>query len=163
MFIPKTLRLCCLLLLLTSSAFATRRSNLRRDQPAVEEFVSTFIRAFNDLDWDKFRHCFAEDATVIHPAIFPRRLDGRDNYEPAWRKVFDEIRSTSGRSQPPFMELKPENLKIQMFGNVAVVTFHLNRARGSLGRRSLVLRKTAEGWKIVHLHASNAEFEQPAD
>lgn len=162
-FIFKALRLSSVLLVLATSAIAADKSTPPRDQSAVEEFVSAFISAFNNLDWEKFRHCFADDATVFHPAIFPHRLDGRDNYEPAWRRVFGEIRSSSGKSQPPFMDLKPENLKVQMLGSVAVVTFHLDRGRGSVGRRTLVLHKTSGGWKIIHLHASNAEFQQPTN
>ena len=39
------------------------------------------------------------------------------------------------------------------FGDAALATFHLPRDT-ALGRRTLVLRRTGAGWKIVHLHAS---------
>jgi hypothetical protein len=45
-----------------------------------------------------------------------------------------------------------------MLGEAAVATFHLHDP-GVLCRRAEVLRVTAGGWRIVHLHASNV----PAD
>jgi ketosteroid isomerase-like protein len=128
------------------------------DESQVREFLGHFITAFNNLNWEQFRDCFDDEATVIHPARFAKRLDGRANYEPSWQAVFADTRSSSGRSQSPFMDLKPEDVKIQMLRGAAVVTFHLNRGGTSLGRRTLVVRRTSSGWKIIHLHASNVDF-----
>jgi len=45
-------------------------------------------------------------------------------------------------------------MRIQFFGDVAIATFHLDDRAGFLNRRTIVLNKTEQGWKIVHLHAS---------
>ena len=43
---------------------------------AVRAAVEEFIRAFDTLDWECFRRCFAPDATVFFPFdIHPRRAD----------------------------------------------------------------------------------------
>jgi ketosteroid isomerase-like protein len=55
---------------------------------------------------------------------------------------------------PPYMHIEPRALAIQMFGDTAIATFNLDDRAGFLNRRTLVLHKTAAGWKIVHLHAS---------
>jgi ketosteroid isomerase-like protein len=52
------------------------------------------------------------------------------------------------------MDIQPRDLEIQMIGDVAVVTFHLDDRPPMVNRRTLVLRKTSTGWKIAHLHAS---------
>jgi hypothetical protein len=52
------------------------------------------------------------------------------------------------------MDLQPRDLNIQIFGEVAIATFHLDDRPGFLNRRTIVLHNTPEGWKIVHLHAS---------
>jgi len=52
------------------------------------------------------------------------------------------------------MDLRPRELQVTILGAVAVVTFHLDDRPGFINRRTLVLRKTSRGWKIVHLHAS---------
>jgi hypothetical protein len=52
------------------------------------------------------------------------------------------------------MDIKPQDMKIQLFDDVAIATFHLDDRAGFLNRRTIVLNKTKAGWKIVHLHAS---------
>jgi ketosteroid isomerase-like protein len=144
-----------LVLILPSPGGARESAN---DESQVREFLGRFIAAFNNLNWEQFRNCFDDEATVIHPAHFPERLDGRASFEPSWQAIFGDIRSSSGRSQPPFMNLKPDDMKLQMLPGAAVITFHLHRAGKSVGRRTLVVRRTRSGWKIIHLHASNADF-----
>jgi ketosteroid isomerase-like protein len=52
------------------------------------------------------------------------------------------------------MDIQPKDMRIQIFGDIAIATFHLDDRAGFLNRRTVVLHKTGEGWKIVHLHAS---------
>ena len=57
------------------------------------------------------------------------------------------------------MDIQPRELTIQVFGNEAIATFHLDDRVGSLNRRTIVLNKTKKGWKIVHLHASEVSVD----
>jgi ketosteroid isomerase-like protein len=52
------------------------------------------------------------------------------------------------------MDIQPKEMRIQVFGDVAIATFHLEDRAGFINRRTIVLEKTEKGWKIVHLHAS---------
>jgi ketosteroid isomerase-like protein len=55
--------------------------------------------------------------------------------------------------------VEPKDLHIQMAGSSsAVVSFHLGTAAA---RRTLVYRREAGGWRIVHLHGSSLKSEQP--
>jgi ketosteroid isomerase-like protein len=128
-------------------------------ETAIRGVSTEFISAFNKLDWEKFKTFFDDRATVIHPAQFPRRVEGKQEVEKAWLEVFSGIRTDSGKSSPPYMHLEPRDLEIQMLDNVAIVTFHLDRGNNSIGRRTLVWHKTPAGWKIVHLHASNVDLD----
>lgn len=125
-------------------------------RPNPEQRVSAFLEAFNNLDWPAFRVFFDATATVFHPdAVHSRRVDSPEEFERAWQEVFQEIRKGSHRSSPPYMHLKPEDLRIEMLSaDVALVTFHLVSPQ-RFGRRTLVWKRFADGWKIVHLHASN--------
>jgi len=95
---------------------------------------------------------FDDDATVFYPRAFPEREHGRAEFEKMFKVVFEQIRG--GKTAPPYMRIEPRGLTIQMFGDTAIATFHLDDRAGFLNRRTLVLHKTAAGWKIVHLHAS---------
>jgi ketosteroid isomerase-like protein len=119
----------------------------------VEAALGEFVAAFNDLDWARFRACFADDATVFFPARpFPNgRATGWEEVAAGFAPYFAELRATVQR--PPYQRIAPRDLLIQPLGDAALATFHLPRDT-ALGRRTLVLRKTGAGWKIVHLHAS---------
>jgi ketosteroid isomerase-like protein len=118
----------------------------------VEQAATQFVRAFNNLDWERFRTSFAEDATVFFPfPDTPRRADGVSQFEPRFRAFFDQ--SLAAREGPPYLDIDPHDLAIQVYGTIAVVTFHL-RAEPELNRRTVVFEKRAGQWLIVHLHAS---------
>jgi len=121
-------------------------------QAEIRGFLSEFITAFDNLDWDKFRNAFADDATVFYPRDRANRANGRMEVEEYFKHVFEQIRA--GRSKGPYMDIQPRELRIQVLGDVAIATFHLDDRPGFINRRTLVLRKTAAGWKIAHLHAS---------
>ena len=118
----------------------------------IRKTLADFIQAFDNLDWDRFRASFADDATVFYPREFPNRANGRREYERTFQKVFDRIRA--GRNQGPYMDIQPRDLRLQIVGNIAIVTFHLDDRPAFLNRRTIVLQKRPSGWKIIHLHAS---------
>ena len=130
------------------------------DDTEIREFLATFVRAFDDLDWTKFRTCFDDDATVFYPEFFPRRIEGVTSLQQSWQRVFAKIRASSGKSQAPYMELKPADIRVQLLNNIAVVSFHIEHGGTAVGRRTLVLRKSGGRWRIVHLHASNVDFRE---
>ena len=125
--------------------------------PSLKLALDDFVRAFEDLDWQKFRTSFADDATVFYPRGFPSRADGREQYESSFKVVFEQLRN--GKTGPPYHSIRPKGLKTQMLGeDVAIVTFHLEDRPGMLNRRTIVFRKMPQGWKIVHLHASEVSL-----
>jgi len=147
-----TSRLVSLLLLVMVCVPVLAQPAATSGDADVRQTLAKFVRAFDDLDWDSFRLSFEDDATVFYPRAFPERADGREQYEKAFKIIFAQIRD--GKTKAPFMDLQPKNLKIQMFGDLAIATFHLDDRPGFLNRRTLVLRRGPAGWKIVHLHAS---------
>ena len=128
----------------------------------VRAAVDSFVHAFEALDWPAFRACFAEGATVFHPAPpHVLRTDSPESFERAWAAVFERIRRNSGRTAPPYFTLAPKDVKIQLVAEkVALVTFHLSDGE-TVGRRTIVLQKLEPGWKIVHIHASNLTAPVP--
>ena len=145
-----TLVALVLTLLVLPSAFAQTQPPSAELQ--VRESLARFVQAFDDLDWEKFRLAFDDNATVFYPRAFPERANGRTEFEQTFKTVFEQIRG--GRTAGPYMDIQPRALKIQLFGNVAIATFHLDDKAGFVNRRTIVLNRSETGWKIVHLHAS---------
>jgi len=125
---------------------------------AITEFLSGFIEDFNNLDWPSFRARFCDDATIFFPQQYRvGRAAGRVETDAAWGAVFVSLRAASGKTAPPFIHLQPQEVVIQMLAGAAIATFTLQSgAGGTVGRRSLVLAETADGWRIAHLHGSTA-------
>ena len=144
------LLLCC-----SSGAPAQESaSHAAAAEPEIRQFLAGFMAAFDNLDWEKFRAAFFDDATVFYPRGRANRADGRTEVEAYFTTVFEQIRA--GRIHAPYMDLRPRDLRIKILrsGDTAVVTFHLDDRQGFVNRRTLILEKSPGGWKIVHLHAS---------
>ena len=140
------------LLCLSFSPILLAQTKPDQAQSEVRATLTKFVRAFDDLDWETFRLAFSDDATVFYPRGFPERASGRKAFEKTFKLVFDQI--GGGKTKAPYMDIQPKDLEVQVFGDVAIATFHLDDRAGLLNRRTIVLHRTKEGWKIVHLHAS---------
>jgi ketosteroid isomerase-like protein len=110
----------------------------------IDEALATFIDALSKLDRERLEACFAEGASVFLPWGGPRR-DGM------WNERFAEM---AAARPGPYFTIEPRDVRVEMLGGIALVTFHLLQP-DSLGRRTLLLRRTGDAWKILHLHASN--------
>ena len=147
---------CVFLLFLCVPAVA-RTGPDESKKAEIRKMLSEFVIAFDNLDWEKFRTAFADDATVFYPREFPRRAVGRTEFEKTFKLVFEKIRA--GRPIGPFMDIQPRELEIQIAGEAAIATFHLDDKPGFVNRRTIVLRRTPNGWKIIHLHASEVQVD----
>src|SRR5262245_6518398 len=119
----------------------------------VQSAADAFIKAFNNHDWEPFRNCFADDATVFFPSatMAAARANGRTEIEAIFKTLFDAARKR--KDSPPYLNIEPKDTRIRVSGNTAVVTFHLG-GKDSLGRRTVIFEKLKGKWLIVHLHAS---------
>lgn len=130
-----------------------RPSDVGSDSVEVLAAAESFLSAFSNLEWEPFHSSFSPSATVFLPFREPWRKEDREEAAAFFRGFFDQIRTAA--EGPPYGEIVPEDLRIQMLGDAAVVTFHLP-GTGTVGRRTLVFgREAPDGpWRIVHLHAS---------
>lgn len=127
----------------------------------VRDALMDFVAAFEAGDTEAMQAAFAEDAVTFPRAIMAADLEGP--IDPSrYRRVrgidpqmLDLIENLKQRIEnPPYLDIRPQDLDIRLYGDVALATFHLGDDR-SLGRRTFVLARYGEAWKIVHLHASN--------
>lgn len=139
-------------------AFAPGRTITAQSKDDVQSTMHDFLVAFNNLDMPAFMSFFTDDATFFNrpappPQTFPDRVQGKREIQRVFQVVFDQIRTGSGRTTPPYQNIQPQDLLVQRFDDTAIVTFHLGTP-AVRSRRTFVLRRTAGTWKIEHLHAS---------
>ena len=148
-----------------SASTAGRADTLPRpssaDSAGAHRAAEGFLAAFDSLNWEPFRAYFAEDITMFFPfPAVPARADGRAAVEAVFRPFFERGREAFARSNRTRQGLAPRDVRVQAFGDAAVVSFHLGAERPA--RRSIVFRRTSAGeWKVVHWHASSPP-PQPA-
>lgn len=112
--------------------------------------LNEFMAAVMARKHDAIMAFFAEDAQMFSPlGVFPARLDGRA----AIGKQFETILQTL-MAQP--IQIDPQDMVIrELAPNAVLFTFHL-RLQGPLHRRSILLMKSGNDWRIAHIHASIA-------
>ena len=133
------------------------------DSASAHRAAEGFLAAFDSLQWERFSAYLADDVTMVFPfAQLPSRRDGREAVEEVFRQFFESQRSTRERSGRPMVQgIAPLDLRVQLAGpDAAIASFHLGTEQPS--RRSVVFRRTADGWKVVHWHASPAPAPPPA-
>jgi ketosteroid isomerase-like protein len=120
----------------------------------ARSLLETFLGALSRLDLAAMLDCFDQEATVFLPVEHqPLRLQGTGSIGNAFAAVIARVRATGATSMP----IDAEDVHVQQWGDTAVATFHLRTEH--LSRRTLVLRRRADQWRIVHLHASNAPLD----
>jgi ketosteroid isomerase-like protein len=75
---------------------------------------------------------------------------GKCSIENAFANVIAKVRSSGAKN----LILKAEDVDVRTLGDIALVTFHIFDSQTS--RRTLIIKRGEEGWRIVHMHASNA-------
>ena len=154
-FVPFALFGAALLLAASTPAAATASYSTQASGAAAA--AAEFVSAFNALDRARFDPLFADDVTLFFPSapFDVRRVEGKPAVLGWFGKFFDAMGKRGGK-----LNIQPADLKVQDYGTMAVVTFHLDGG-DDLGRRTLILRNEEKAWKIVHLHASSQPLKKP--
>jgi ketosteroid isomerase-like protein len=121
-------------------------------QPAEAcAFFTTFLTALNKRDWLAYRATLDDSISIFLEDPAPaQRLDGRTAAESLFIQIFPPSGTPASSLPAPIM---PAHLRVQSFGDVAVVSFEIVRPR-SISRRTLIARRGANGWRMVHIHGS---------
>ena len=125
---------------------------------AVCALLQRFLVSFNARDFEAFRQTFADDISFFVDRPYPpRRLDGRAAAEAVFAGGFAPYAARTTEPKPPLpTPLVPAHLRVQAFGDVAVITFEVVRPM-ELARRTLVAHHEGSEWRIVHIHGSSAD------
>jgi hypothetical protein len=125
----------------------------KTDSVQISQALNGFVHSLENLDADHLQNYFSAKATVFFPpsALVAERVEGRDSIMAVFRRFFDRVKAH--KSGPPYIDIVPEKVKIDVVDHVAIVTFELPDKDG-LSRRSVVMTNENGKWLILHLHAS---------
>ena len=132
-------------------ALALVAAPLPNHESTPEAAAASFLEAFKSMDEVRFDTFFAPDVTMFFPdGPFPNgRVEGRDAVLSAFHRFFKLVKER-GRTT---LNIVPLEQRVHRYGDLAIVTFQLD-GEDSVGRRSIVLRKLGNEWRIAHFHAS---------
>jgi ketosteroid isomerase-like protein len=126
------------------------------EEAEVWNAIKQFNAAFARNDPAKYFSYVDPEITVITPAN-PYRVEGIADD----RAEFEYSLKTNVSRVGYFQEMQP---KVQLFGNIAVVTYFSRGSYGPEGHEKVcyyketdVLRKQSGNWKVVHIHVSATE------
>lgn len=107
------------------------------------------MEALNALDVEGMAQFFANDITAFVPSAQAERAEGKAVVVEIFRRYVETTRATASRTN-----LVPEDLRIDVQGGTAVVSFHM-RSADAVARRTFVFREQGGRWLISHFHASS--------
>jgi len=114
--------------------------------PNVRTSMNGFMTALNALDLEAMSAYFADDVTAFVPAARAERVEGK-------AALVEIFRGYVAQQKTP-THLTPEDLRVDVARDVAVVTFQI-RNPAVTSRRTFVWRRYGNRWLIAHFHASN--------
>jgi predicted enzyme related to lactoylglutathione lyase len=124
---------------------------------APEGFAATirrFLEAVDAGDEAALAGCFDPEASMYFPFREPPGLvEGREAIITRFRGLFAAWRRRE--KAPPFVGFVPQELSVRAAGPGHALATFIVGIEGSSGRRTALGRQTLEGWRILHLHASN--------
>lgn len=134
--------------------------SVKVEQPAEAEVKSTILRRLDALK--------NRDENAVK-ALVDECYNKFDDWPPFKRQEAEEsLRNEFGAFKVlSSYSYEIKDLKVEVFGDVAVATFHIryqgdirNRRFDVVSRVTSVLRKREAGWKIVHEHFSRFPQER---
>ncbi|HEX9544925.1 MAG TPA: nuclear transport factor 2 family protein [Pyrinomonadaceae bacterium] len=138
-----------LLLLGVTSAFSQTKA--AKDAKAIQAVLDAQCAAWNRGDIEGFMDGYERSEKTV--------FVGGDNVTRGWQTVLDRYKRNYDSREKMGM-LTFSDLEITPIGNDAALVlmrWHLQRAKDEPhGRSTLIMRRTKQGWKIVHDHSSAA-------
>jgi ketosteroid isomerase-like protein len=124
------------------------------DESAVRAANQAFYAALSGLDVERMGHLWlhADWVRCIHPG--GDLIEGWDEIEHSWAGIFQSA---------SWLQVVPTGVELTLTGGLAIVVCHENitqkqesHVRVSLAVCTNIFSKIADGWRMVHHHASAA-------
>lgn len=137
------------MLSVTLSSGATKAD---KDARAIRAVLDAQVAAWNRGDIEAFMDGYERSEKTV--------FVGGDNVTRGWQTVLDRYKRNYA-TREKMGTLNFSDLEITPLGNdgaLVLMRWHLQRAKDEPhGRSTLIMRRTKQGWRIVHDHSSAAQ------
>jgi len=138
-------------LLLLSLISLSAETGADKDAKAIRAVLDAQVAAWNRGDIEAFMDGYERSEKTV--------FVGGDNVTRGWQTVLDRYKRNYD-TREKMGTLSFADMEITPLGNDAALVlmrWHLQRAKDEPhGRSTLIMRRTNQGWKIVHDHSSAA-------
>jgi len=139
------------LLFLLGVTLASGQTKAAKDAKAIQAVLDAQVAAWNRGDIEAFMDGYERSEKTV--------FVGGDNVTRGWQTVLDRYKRNYD-TREKMGTLKFSDLEIAPLGNdsaLVLMRWHLQRAKDEPhGRSTLIMRRTKQGWKIIHDHSSAA-------
>lgn len=139
------------LLFLLGVTLASGQTKAAKDAKAIQAVLDAQVAAWNRGDIEAFMDGYERSEKTV--------FVGGDNVTRGWQTVLDRYKRNYD-TREKMGTLKFSDLEVTPLGNysaLVLMRWHLQRAKDEPhGRSTLIMRRTKQGWKIVHDHSSAA-------
>ena len=139
------------LLFLLGVTLASGQTKAAKDAKAIQAVLDAQVAAWNRGDIEAFMDGYERSEKTV--------FVGGDNVTRGWQTVLDRYKRNYD-TREKMGTLKFSDLEVVPLGNdsaLVLMRWHLQRAKDEPhGRSTLIMRRTKQGWKIIHDHSSAA-------
>lgn len=119
--------------------------------------VEQFLDAIANADAAALAPLWCADASMYFPFANSQDLvRGRDAVLARFDRMFADLRARNP-GPPPYIRFRTEAFECLALDARHVVVYAMLAFAAQRGRRTLIFRSEADGWRLLHVHASNMD------
>lgn len=134
--------------------------NAADTESRVRAVVQAFLDAIGHANAAALAPLWCEDASMYFPFANSQDLvRGRDAVLARFDRMFADLR-TRNPGPPPYIRFRTEAFECLQIDARHVVVYALLAFAAQRGRRTLIFRNEPDGWRLLHVHASNMDVRR---
>lgn len=123
----------------------------------LRELVQRFLDAIDRADAVALAPLWCEDASMYFPFANSQDLvRGRAAVLARFDRMFADLRARNP-GPPPYIRFRTEAFECFALDQRTAVVYAMLGFAAQRGRRTLLLRREPDGWRLLHVHASNMD------